>query len=69
LAHGHRSDAGDDLALGQMPMTHDPPAARIGLEMGIPPQEVSGFCSTACVSRARVLLRKISVSESVMVPG
>ena len=29
LAHGHRADAGHDLALGQMPVTHDALAARL----------------------------------------
>ena len=43
LAHGHRSDAGHDLALGQMPVTHDALVARLGLEIGISPQEVSDF--------------------------
>src|ERR1700704_3110553 len=43
LAHGHRSDAGHDLALGQVPMTHDALVARLGLKIGISPQEVSDF--------------------------
>jgi hypothetical protein len=43
LAHGHRSDAGHDLALGQMPMTHDALVPSRGLEVGMPPQEVSDF--------------------------
>ena len=43
LAHGHRSDAGHDLAFGQMPVTHDALVARLGLEIGMPPQEVSDF--------------------------
>jgi len=43
LAHGQWPDAGHDLALGQMPVTDDPPVARRGLEIGIPPQEVSDF--------------------------
>jgi hypothetical protein len=41
LAHGHRSDAGHDLALGQMPVTHDALVARPGIEIRISPQEVS----------------------------
>ena len=43
LAHSHRSDAGHDLALGQMPVTHDALVARLGLEIGISPQKVSDF--------------------------
>ena len=43
LAHSHRPDAGHDLALGQMPVPHDALAARLGLEIGISPQEVSDF--------------------------
>jgi hypothetical protein len=43
LAYGHRSDAGHDRALGQMPVTHDTLVARLGLEIGISPQEVSDF--------------------------
>src|SRR5262245_16754698 len=43
LAHRYRSDAGHDLALGQMPVTHDTLVARRGLEIGIAPQEVSDF--------------------------
>src|SRR5439155_5369377 len=43
LAHGHRADAGHDLALGQMAVTHDALVARLGLEIGISPQKVSDF--------------------------
>jgi len=43
LAHGHRSDAGHDLTLGQMPVTHDALVARLGLMIGISPQGVSDF--------------------------
>src|SRR5271167_2264691 len=40
LTHGHRADAGHDLALGQMPVTHDALAAHLGLEVGISAEEV-----------------------------
>ena len=40
LAHGHRPDPGHDLALGQMPVAHDALAARLGLEIGVSPEEV-----------------------------
>src|SRR5947207_1268672 len=43
LAHRHRADAGHDLALGLMPVTHDALVARLGLEIGISPQKVSDF--------------------------
>src|SRR4029077_1663315 len=43
LAHGHRSDAGHDLALGQLPVAPHALGARLGLEIGISPQEVSDF--------------------------
>src|SRR5207302_1752456 len=43
LAHRHRSDAGHDLALGQMTVTHDALVARLSLEIGISSEEVSDF--------------------------
>jgi hypothetical protein len=43
LAHGHRSDAGHDRALRQMPVTHDALVARLGLEIRISLQEVCDF--------------------------
>jgi hypothetical protein len=48
LAHGHRSDAGHDLALGQMPVTHDALVARPGIEIRISPQEVSDLRGDPC---------------------
>jgi len=44
-----------------MTVTHDTLVARRGLEIGIAPQEVSDFRLDP--------LRKISVSESLKVPG
>jgi hypothetical protein len=45
------------------------PVARLGLEIGISPRKSATSVSTACVSRAREPLRKISVSESLKVSG
>src|SRR3954447_59207 len=39
----HRADAGYDLALGQMPVTHNTLVARLGLKIGISRHEVSDF--------------------------
>jgi hypothetical protein len=43
LAHGHRPDAGQDLALGQMPVPHDAPAAVVGLQIGARGQKLGHF--------------------------
>jgi hypothetical protein len=43
LAHRHRPDAGQDLALGQMPVPHDPPAAVAGLQIGCRGQKLGHF--------------------------
>src|SRR5947207_2716660 len=43
LAHRHRSDAGHDLTLRQMTVTHDALVARLSLEIGISSEEVSDF--------------------------
>ena len=40
LANGDRPDAGHDLALGQMAVTHDAPMAVLGLEIGMRAEEV-----------------------------
>ena len=37
----HRTNAGHDLALRQMPVAHDTPAACLGLEIHMSAQEVS----------------------------
>ena len=37
--HGHRTDAGHDLALGQMPMAHQPAVAIIGQLIGMTAEE------------------------------
>ena len=42
LAHRHRLDAGHDLALGQMPVSHDAPAA-VGLQIGGRGQKLGYF--------------------------
>jgi hypothetical protein len=47
-----------------MPVTHDALVARLGLEIGISPQEVSNFGLDGLRQQG-----KISVSESVKVPG
>src|ERR1019366_3868426 len=57
LAHDNRTNATHDLALGQMPVTHHAPAARLGLEIAMSVQKVSdlrldrlrqqGACPTA----------------------
>src|SRR5436853_1466153 len=41
LAHRHRTNAGHDLALRQMPVAHDALAAGLGLETAMSVQEVS----------------------------
>jgi len=38
-AHGDRADAGHDLALGQMPVAHQPPAAVVGQLIGMAPEQ------------------------------
>src|SRR6516225_3413614 len=57
-AHGDRTDAGHDLALGQMPVAHQRLASKTATS-----------ASTACASSARAPLRRISVSGSAKVPG
>src|SRR5664280_2386872 len=57
LAHANRTNASHDLALGQMPVAHHAPAARLGLEIAMSVQKVSdlrlnrlrqqGACPTA----------------------
>jgi hypothetical protein len=42
-AHGHRTNAGDDLALGQMSMAHQPLAAIISRLLGIPAEQSCHF--------------------------
>ena len=42
LAYRHRPDAGHDLALGQMPVSHDAPAA-VGLQIGGRGQKLGYF--------------------------
>ena len=43
LAHRHGPDAGHDLALGQMPVPHDSPAAVVGLQIGGRGQKLGHF--------------------------
>ena len=69
LAHCHRSDAGHDLALGHVPVTHDALVARLGLKIGISPQEVGDFCLDRLRQQGTRPVTQISVSELVKVPG
>jgi hypothetical protein len=41
LAHDHRTNAGHDLALGQMAVAHHAPAARVCLEIAMSVQKIS----------------------------
>ncbi len=51
-AHGDRADAGHDLALGQMPVAHQPLAAVLGLECRHDwPSKAATSASTACASK------------------
>ena len=44
-----------------MPVTHDPPAACLGLEIGIPPQEVSDFrLDSLCEQGTRPVAQNLS---------
>ena len=43
LAHRHRPGASHDLALGQMPVSHDAPAAVVGLQVGGRGQKLGHF--------------------------
>ena len=69
MPFANRSNAGHDLALGQMPVAHDAPAARVGLEIGMSVQKVSDLRLDRLREQGARPLRKISVSESVKVPG
>src|SRR5262249_62425319 len=63
-----RTDAGHDLALGQMPMAHQPRQSAVSLSAW-PPRKPAISASTACANSARAPLRKISVNGSLKVPG
>src|SRR5262249_40530475 len=63
-----RTDAGHDLALGQMPMAHQPRQSAVSLSAW-PPRKPAISASTACANSARAPLRKISVNGSLKVAG
>src|SRR5215813_1797150 len=68
-AHSHRTDAGHDLTLGQMPWRTN---RRRPSSVSLSAWQLSKLetsASTACARSARAPLRKTSVSGSVKVPG
>ena len=52
-----------------MPVAHDALAARLGLEIGVSPEEVGDLRLDGLREQGTCPLRKISVSELVKVPG
>src|SRR4029077_15159208 len=60
--HRDCTDAGHDLALGQMPVAHQSPAALVL-------SQAATSASTACPNSVLAPLRKTSVSGSENVPG
>src|ERR1700704_4852351 len=67
--HRDCTDAGHDLALGQMPVAHQSPAAIIGQLVGMVLSQAATSASTACPNSVLAPLRKTSVSGSENVPG
>src|SRR4029077_11854623 len=64
LAYRHRANAGHDLALRQMPVAHQAPLAGLGLEIGMPVQEVgdlrlNGLCQQRTGAAAQNLSERI----------
>ena len=59
--HGHRSDAGHDLALGQMPMAHDARPPSVLSLSAWPPQEARNL-GLHCLrqQRSRAVAQHIS---------
>ncbi len=68
-AHGDRTDAGHDLALGQMPMAHQPLAAIIGELVGVAAEQGRDFGFNGLCQQHAGTVGKTSVSESAKLPG
>src|SRR5258705_8590272 len=66
--HRDCTDAGHDLALGQMPVAHQSPAAIIGQLVGMGLSQAATSASTACPNSVLAPLRKTSVSGSENCP-
>jgi hypothetical protein len=66
--HGDPAYAGHDLALGQMPVAHEPLATVVGQLVGMGAEQGCNL-GPACVSSARAPLRNTSVSGSAKAPG
>ena len=59
-AHGDRTDAGHDLALGQMPMAHQPLAAIIGELVGVAAEQGRDFgFNGLCQQRAGTVAQNL----------
>src|SRR6516162_3869102 len=69
LANGDRADAGHDVALWKMAMTHHALMALSVLRSACFARNSATSASTAWVSSARAPLRRTSVKESVKTPG
>jgi hypothetical protein len=62
------TDAGQDLALRQMPVT-DQPLAAVSVSLSMTGEQAAPSASTACANNVRAPLRSTSVSGSAKVPS
>jgi hypothetical protein len=63
------TDASHDLALGQMPVAHQPPAAIIGQLVGMVLSQAATSASTACPNSVLAPLRKTSATPQYLIAG